>query len=156
MVPFVTDFVSPAVFAHDSARDALARDLQQRLPGDTSAHRREMAAWRDAHPTPPATLAQVADHIEHVRAVAGVDHVGIGGDLDGGGGVEGLDDVSKYPALLAELARRGWSETDIRKVAGENLLRVFAQAEAVAARLQRERPASIATIQQMDHAAVRQ
>jgi membrane dipeptidase len=115
-----------------------------------------MNAWRTAHPEPVATLTQVADHIEHVRAVAGVDHVGIGGDLDGGGGVEGLDDVSKYPDLLAELARRGWSEADLRKLAGENLLRVFAQTEAVAARLQRERPASIATIEQLDHSPVKQ
>lgn len=115
-----------------------------------------MHAWAEAHPTPVATLSQVADQIEHVRAVAGVDHVGIGGDLNGGGGVEGLDDVSKYPDLLAELARRGWTEADLRKLAGENLLRVFAQAETVAARLQRERPASIATITQLDHPPVKQ
>lgn len=156
MVPFVSDFVSPAVFAHDSVMAALATELKTRFPDDTAAQHREMAAWRDAHPAPVATLAQVADHIEHVRAVAGVDHVGIGGDLDGGGGVEGLEDVSKYPALLAELARRGWSEADLRKVAGENLLRAFAQAEVVAARLQRERPASIATIEQLDHVSVKQ
>jgi membrane dipeptidase len=156
MVPFVSDFVSPTVFVHDSAMAALAVDLRNRYPGDTAAQQREMNAWRTAHPEPVATLAQVADHIEHVRAVAGVDHVGIGGDLDGGGGVEGLDDVSKYPDLLAELARRGWSEADLRKVAGENLLRVFAQTEVVAARLQRERPASIATIEQLDHSPVKQ
>jgi membrane dipeptidase len=156
MVPFVSDFVSPAVFAHDSAMAALAVELRTRYPGDTAAQHRELNAWRAAHPEPVATLSQVADHIEHVRAVAGVDHVGIGGDLDGGGGVEGLEDVSKYPDLLAELARRGWSEADLRKVAGENLLRVFAQAEAVAARLQRERPASIATIEQLDHSPVKQ
>jgi membrane dipeptidase len=156
MVPFVTNFVSPAVFSHDSAMGEVVKSARQRLPGDTAAQGREVKAWMAAHPTPPATLAQVADHIDHVRQVAGVDHVGIGGDLDGGGGVEGLDDVSGYPALLAELARRGWSEGDLRKVAGENLLRVFAQAEAVAARLQHERPASTATIEQLDHGAPKQ
>ena len=156
MVPFVGDFVSPAVFTHDSTMQALAVELRTRFPGDTAAQHRELTAWRDAHPAPVATLAQVADHIQHIRDVAGVDHVGIGGDLDGGGGVEGLNDVSTYPALLAELARRGWSESDLRKVAGENLLRVFAQAEAVAARLQRERPASTATIEQLDHVSVKQ
>jgi membrane dipeptidase len=156
MVPFVTNFVSVAVFHHDSVMDALAAQLRQRFPGDTAAQHREMKAWRDDHPAPPATLVQVADHIDHIRAVAGVDHVGIGADLDGGGGVEGLDDVSKYPDLFAELARRGWTESDLRKLAGENLLRVFAQTEAVAARLQRERPASIATIEELDHPAVKQ
>jgi membrane dipeptidase len=157
MVPFVTDFVSPAVFAHDSAMGDLATALIKRFPNDTTARMREMQAWRQTHPAPPpATLAQVADHIDHIRQVAGVDHVGIGGDLDGGGGVEGLDDVTGYPALLAELSRRGWSEADLRKVAGENLLRVFTQTEAVATRLRRERPASTATIAQLDHAAVRQ
>ena len=156
MVPFVGDFVSPEVFAHDSTMQALAMTLRTRYPSDTAAQHREMRDWAQAHPTPAATLAQVADQIEHVRAVAGVDHVGIGGDLDGGGGVEGLDDVSKYPDLLAELARRGWTEADLRKLAGENLLRVFAQAEVVAARLQRERPASIATIGQLDHPPVKQ
>jgi membrane dipeptidase len=157
MVPFVSDFVSPAVFAHDSTLGALAADARKRLPNDTAAQHRELRTWMDAHPAPPpATLAQVADHIQHIRDVAGVDHVGIGGDLDGGGGVEGLDDVSKYPALIAELARRGWSEADLRKVAGENLLRVFTQAEKVSARLKSERPASIATIEQLDHPAVKQ
>ena len=156
MVPFVGDFVSPQVFAHDSAMQALAVTLRTRYPGDTAAQHQGMHAWVDAHPEPVATLAQVADQIEHVRAVAGVDHVGIGGDLDGGGGVQGLDDVSKYPDLLAQLARRGWTEADLRKLAGENLLRVFAQAETVAARLQRERPASIATITQLDHPPVKQ
>jgi membrane dipeptidase len=75
-----------------------------------------------------------------VRRIAGVDHVGIGGDFDGiTEVVEGLEDVSTYPALFAELARRGWSDRDLRKLAGENLLRVFAQAEAVAKRMQRQK-----------------
>ena len=86
-----------------------------------------------------------------MRKVAGVDHVGIGSDFDGiEETVVGLEDVSKYPAVFAELARRGWSDADLRKLAGENVLRVLAQAEQVAKRLQRERPPSIATIEQLD------
>lgn len=100
---------------------------------------------------PVATLAQVADHIDHIRRVAGVDHVGIGGDFDGiDEVVQGLEDVSSYPRLFAELSRRGWSEADLRKVAGENILRAMTQAEQVAARLQRQRAPSTATIEQLD------
>ena len=100
-----------------------------------------MNEWRKSHPPPRATLSQVADQIDYVRKVAGVDHVGIGGDFDGiTEVVEGLEDVSKYPALFAELARRGWSDADLRKLAGENLLRVFEQAEAVSRRLRAQSP----------------
>ena len=102
---------------------------------------------------PAATLAQVADHIEHVRQVAGVDHVGIGSDFDGIDTCRsGLEDVSKFPDLFAELIRRGWSDADLKKLAGQNLLRVLRQAEATAARLQREREPSTKTIEQLDGA----
>jgi membrane dipeptidase len=96
-----------------------------------------MQAWLVAHPAPHVTLGQVADHIVHVAKVAGVDHVGIGSDFDGVGSVlpEGLGDVSTYPALLAELMRRGWSDRDIAKLAGGNVLRVMAAAERVSAEL---------------------
>jgi membrane dipeptidase len=91
--------------------------------------------------------------IDHVRKIAGVDHVGLGGDFDGiDETVVGLEDVSTYPALIAELARRGWSDADLRKLAGGNVLRVLGQAERVAARLQRERGPSNATIAQLDGA----
>ncbi|WP_242097745.1 dipeptidase [Sphingomonas sp. CROZ-RG-20F-R02-07] len=98
--------------------------------------------WKRQHPMPRVTLAQVADHIEYVAKVAGVDHVGIGSDFDGVGGQlpEGLEDVSTYPALLAELMRRGWSDADCRKLAGENVLRVMARAEQVAASMRGELP----------------
>ena len=93
----------------------------------------------------------MADQIDHVRQVAGVDHVGIGSDFDGiTDTVDGLADVSTFPALFAELASRGWTKADLRKLAGENILRVLKQAERVAARLQRERPPSIRTIQELD------
>jgi len=98
-----------------------------------------------------ATIADVADHIEHVAAVAGVDHVGIGSDFDGIERVPvGLGDVSSFPALFTELARRGWSEGDLRKLAGENVLRAWREAEAVSRRLSRERPPSLATIEALD------
>jgi len=155
MVPFVNSFVSPAVHAREVAEEAAAKDAAQRFPGDTSAIAREMNAWRAAHPLPPASVSEVADHIEHVRTIAGVDHVGIGSDFDGFEEViPGLENVSMFPNLLAELARRGWSDADLRKVAGENLIRVFTQAEQVAARLQKERPPSTATIDRLDHAQV--
>ncbi len=98
-----------------------------------------------------ATIADVADHIEHGVEVAGIDHVGIGSDFDGISSTPvGLEDVSTYPELFVELSRRGWSEQDLAKLAGENVLRVWRRAEEVARRLQRERPPSTATIQQLD------
>jgi membrane dipeptidase len=93
----------------------------------------------------------VADHIDHVRAVAGIDHIGIGSDYDGmPPGPVGLEDVSRYPDLFVELLKRGYSEEDIGKIAGGNVLRVMREAEAAAARLQKERPASNATLEEMD------
>jgi membrane dipeptidase len=96
-----------------------------------------LTEWEAQHPMPVTTLAQVADHVEHIRQVAGVDHVGIGSDFDGiPDAPVGLEGVDRYPALLAELMRRGWSDADIAKLAGENLLRTFAAAEQVSLRLQ--------------------
>ena len=134
MVTFVPAFVSQeaadwlAGLKAETARRGLdARDLAQ-----VFAVKPE---WEAAHPVPQATLAQVADHIEHVRRVAGLEHVGIGGDFDGTPDVTaGLEDVSAYPALFAELLARGWSEPDCAALAGGNLLRVLRDAESVAAR----------------------
>ena len=138
MVPFVTGFVSPAVQLYEQSTRPIITDLQAKYGRDTAAITRELQQWRAAHPAPRATLSQVADQIDYVRKIAGVDHVGIGSDFDGiDEVVQGLEDVSTFPALFAELARRGWSDPDLRKLAGENLLRVFSQAEAVAKRLQR-------------------
>ena len=137
--------VRPQRFSY-SAQAAIARESADSVEG-----RRRWRAWREGHPLPRATLSQVADHIEHVRKVAGADHVGIGSDFDGmGPGPLGLEDVSTFPALFAELIRRGWSEADLRKLAGENVIRALRQAEQVAARLRKERPASTATIEQLD------
>jgi membrane dipeptidase len=118
--------------------------------GDPVAAKKALAAWEAANPEPAATLAQVADHIEHIAKVAGVDHVGIGSDFDGVGRMpDGLGGVETYPALLAELMRRGWSDADVAKLAGENVLRVMAQAEAVAKSMQSE-PEGSATIAALD------
>jgi membrane dipeptidase len=139
MVPFVTGFVSPAVALYEQSMRPTITDLRKQYGDDTVAIKRAIDEWRAAHPAPHATLAQVADQIDYVRKVAGVDHVGIGADFDGiTEVVQGLEDVSKYPALFAELARRGWSDADLKKLAGENLLRVFARAETVSARLKKE------------------
>ena len=141
MVPFVTGFVSPAVLLYDQSTRPLIKDLQAKYGNDTAAITREVNQWRKAHPEPRATLSQVADQIEYVRSIAGVDHVGIGSDFDGiTEVVQGLEDVSTFPALFAELARRGWSDSDLRKLAGENLLRVFGQAEAVSRQIRRGAP----------------
>jgi membrane dipeptidase len=100
---------------------------------------------------PNATVANVADHMDHIRKVAGPDHVGIGGDFDGITAVPaGLEDVSKYPALTAELLRRGWTDDDVKKALGLNVLQVMRRAEAVAAGLQKQREPSTATIEALD------
>lgn len=152
MVAFVPGFVSQAVATHDAQRNQVQQEATRRNPGDSSAIARAMADWDVQHPRPKSSIKDVADHIEHIRKVAGVDHVGLGSDFDGTGNdlPEGLQDVSTFPALLAELARRGWSDADLRKVAGENVLRVLATAERVAARLQKERHASLKTIEELD------
>ena len=100
---------------------------------------------------PKVTLAEVADHIEHVRRVAGIDHVGLGSDFDGIPVTPvGLEGVDKYPDLLAELMRRGWTDEEVAKLAGENILRVLASAESVGVRLRTNRKASEAAIEELD------
>ncbi|NNM33023.1 MAG: membrane dipeptidase, partial [Gemmatimonadetes bacterium] len=98
-----------------------------------------------------ATMDDVIRHIEHVRDVAGIEHVALGSDYDGITSVPvGLEDVSKFPDLFAELSRRGWTETDLRKLAGENLIRVMRDAEYTASQMHRERGPNTATIEELD------
>jgi membrane dipeptidase len=150
MVTFVPAFVSAEVAAFEQRREAEDKRLAGAV-ADTAERQRALEAWDGANPRPRATLSQVADHIEHVRDVAGADHVGIGSDFDGIDTVPiGLEDVSKFPDLLAELVRRGWSDADLAELAGRNFLRVLRQAEAVAARLQGEREPSVRTIEELD------
>ena len=133
MVTFVPGFISSKVADH-SRRETAERARLTALPGSTpDSVTRALDAWRTANPAPRATLSEVADHIEHIRKVAGIDHLGLGGDFDGiTTVVQGLEDVSTYPALVAELLRRGFSDDDIRKIAGRNILRVMRGAEAAA------------------------
>ena len=135
--------------ADQSAETAREAALYQ---GQPERRKTAMAAWYGAHPKPVTTLAMVADHIEQIRKVAGIDCVGIGSDLDGIPDTPlGLEGVDKYPALLAELARRGWTDEELSKVAGANLLRALRQAEAVARRLQGVQP-NEATLADLDGA----
>jgi len=139
MVTFVPPFVSAAVLQHEMSVRPTIVQLRAQHGDDSLAIRRAIDAWRVANPTPRATLSQAADHVEHIRRVAGADHVGIGGDFDGiSEVVQGLEDVATYPALFAELVHRGWSDTDLKKLAGENILRAFSRAETVSARLRKE------------------
>jgi membrane dipeptidase len=150
MVTFVNAFIS-GEFARASAPlwkeyDERSKDLPD--PAARERLRRELQARM---PKIKVTIADVADHVEHVRKVAGIEHVGLGGDFDGNDAwPEGLGDVSGYPRLFAELVRRGWSDEELARLASGNLLRVMRQAEAVARRLQQTRPASTATIEGLD------
>jgi membrane dipeptidase len=131
MVNFNPGFVSEAVRVYEDSMVTRARRLRA-AGADSGTVADSTKAW--AARAPKATLAQVADHVEHVRDVAGIDAVGLGSDFDGITEVPvGLEDVSKFPDLIAELLRRGWSEQDVQKVAGLNLLRVLRAAERVAA-----------------------
>ena len=143
MVTFVPQFLSPKVTAWSKLQADETARLQQQFPTDEAARKAGLDAWTKANPAPRATLADAADHIDHIRKVAGIDHIGIGGDYDGITSVpEGLEDVSTYPALTAEWLRRGYKDDEIKKILGLNVLRVMRGAEAVAAKLQKQRPAS--------------
>ena len=147
MVTFVPGFVSPKVNAWNKAQTAEQDRLKAALPGDAAKVKAGVDAWTAAHPAPDATIAEVADHIDHIRKVAGIDHIGIGSDFDGiTQTVKSLDNVSTYPVLTAELLKRGYSDADVRKILGENVLRAFREAEKVSKRLQASRGPSTAVI----------
>ena len=141
MVTFVPGFVSEAVRASGAARGAEMTRLTALNPGDPAAVKAGMDAWNAANPAPKATMEDVIAHIQHVRDVAGIDHVGLGGDFDGVGSLpDGVESVAAYPRILAALMARGWTEADIRKLAGGNVLRVMRAVEAVAASKRDDRP----------------
>jgi membrane dipeptidase len=141
MACFMPGFITERERAELELHDKEEARLKREFPEDAAKLEAGLETWRQSHPAPPpAALSDVADHIDHIRKVAGIDHIGIGSDFDGyRGACLGLEDVSCYPALLAELMRRGYSKGDIEKIAGLNLLRVFRQAEKVAAKLQQPR-----------------
>lgn len=152
MVNFVPEFIWRPTYDWSLVRDSVLGTLRARGP-DSAAGREALRAWDRAHPMPRPPLGVVADHFEHLRQVAGVDHLGLGSDFDGITGTPiGLEDVSTFPALLAELLRRGWREDDVKKVAGLNVLRVMRATERVAARLQQEVGPSTARIEDLDGA----
>ena len=137
MVTFVPGFVSQEVADHGRRETAERTRLTAELAGNTAGIDRGLDEWRRKNPAPRASMLQVADHIDHIRKVAGIDHLGLGGDFDGITTVPvGLEDVSTYPLLVAELLRRGYSDDDVRKITGRNILRVMRAAEAAAAKLQ--------------------
>jgi membrane dipeptidase len=150
MVNFAPGYVSAA--RNQWQADRAAEQTRYNSPpfaglyiGQPDRAKAALAAWDAAHPRPVTTLVQVADHIDHIRQVAGIDHVGLGSDFDGiPDAPVGLEGVDRYPALLEELMRRGWSDADIAKLAGENLLRAMAAAEKVSLRLRASTAPSIA------------
>jgi membrane dipeptidase len=153
MVTFVPSFVVAEGAEFNRVAWAEARRLRAEHPDDPEAARTAMDTWFEANPGPPATVSDVADHIDHVREVAGIDHIGIGSDFDGAPTMpDGLEDVSRYPALFEELASRGYRSEDLMKIAGRNVLRIMRDVEGEGAGLREERPPSKATIQQLDGA----
>jgi membrane dipeptidase len=140
MVTFVPGFLSPKVTAWNKLHDAEQARLTLLSPNDAAAVARGIEEWTKAHPAPAAHVSDAADHIDHIRKVAGIDHIGLGGDFDGITQVpEGLEDVSKYPSLTAELLRRGYKDEEVGKILGQNVLRVMREVEKVSKRLQAER-----------------
>ena len=137
MIAFVPGFVSQEVTDYNRRESDQQNKVTDALKNDAGAIAKAMDDWHRTNPAPHASLIQVADHIDHVKAVAGIDHIGLGSDFDGiTSVVVGLEDVSTYPQLIRELLRRGYSDDDIKKIAGLNILRVLRQAEAVARGMQ--------------------
>jgi len=139
MITFVPSFIDEGVRAWGADQSAEQARLEALNPGDPEAVTDGMAAWTAAHPAPTADIADIVAHIEHVRDVAGIDHVGLGGDFDGISSLPvGISGVDAYPLIVAELLKRGWSEEDVLKLTGGNILRVMREVEAVAVRVKRE------------------
>ena len=146
MLTFVPSFLRGEVWTWSQNRSGEEARLKARFPNSVAQAEAGLKAWDTANPRPPSDIAAVADHVEHVVRFAGVDHVGIGGDLDGiPYPVDGLEGVDDYPALFAELIRRGWTDANLAKLAGGNVLRAMRAAEAVAASMKGQ-PASMATL----------
>jgi len=146
MVNFVPNFLSRAVWEWGALQSAEEARLKAVHRDSTAAVKAGLKAWEAAHPAPATTVADVADHIEHVANVAGHDHVGMGADLDGIPFTpKGLEGAEAYPAVFAELIRRGWSDVDLAKLAGGNVLRVLRRAEAVANAMKDE-PAALSPV----------
>ena len=157
MVNFYCPFVDSAAVRYAREQRGVFLEARQRLGSDSAAIRAAVAQWSAAHPAPPPpTIGTIADHIDHIRRVAGIDHIGYGSDYDGMDcAPRGLEDVSGFPALTAELIRRGYSDRDVEKVIGLNVIRVLRQAERVARRLQQQERPATATIFTLDSVPAR-
>lgn len=151
MVAFVPKFISKAAYENLLKREA-ERDRLKSLSGSSELSVEEgVKRWVETNPEPSASLNDIADHIDYIRSVVGVNHIGIGSDFDGSAAFpKGLEDVSKFPMLTAELIRRGYSDEDISKIIGGNILRVMRQVESVAQRLKKERGPSEAIIEELE------
>jgi membrane dipeptidase len=137
MVNFYSAFILPAAMEHSKVVAAARKELREKYPDD-AGYRKAFAAWRKEHPTPRGTVSTVVDHIDHIARVAGIDHVGIGSDFDGiTAWPAGLEDVSCYPRITEELLKRGYSESDVHKILGGNVLRAFRRAGEVAKELRK-------------------
>lgn len=133
MVSFVPGFTTPAAMDWDTAQDAEQARIQKASAGNEAAVKRGLDQWRAAHPQPAVTITDVANHIDHIRKLAGIDHIAYGSDFDGITSTPaGLEDVSTFPALTAELLRRGYTDDEVKKVLGLNMLRVMRAVEAAA------------------------
>src|SRR5436190_1547449 len=156
MVSWVPGFSSEKVRAQDAAKDAEEARLKALYRGQPDKVKAGLAQWEAANPAPRATVQDVADHIDHIVKVAGAAHVGLGADLDGITVTpQGLESVADYPKVFAELIRRGYTDQHLEGIAGLNVLRVMRKAEAVAARLQKERPPADARIDEVDKPAAK-
>ncbi len=139
MATFVPWFLTPEGARANDAEWEEIRRLKAEHPDDPDAVRTAVEEMEKTQPTPPSSVSDVADHVDHIRKLAGIDHIGVGSDFDGLEGMpDGLEDVSKYPALFAELGARGYSDEDLTKIAGSNVLRVMREAERVATELRSE------------------
>ncbi|MEU6243266.1 dipeptidase [Streptomyces sp. NPDC047024] len=151
MVTFVPKFVLQAAVDWTVAADANMRAHGLHHLDTTEEGMKVHRAFEESHPRPVATVSTVADHLDHMREAAGIDHLGIGGDYDGTAFTpDGLNDVSGYPNLIAELLDRGWSKPDLAKLTWQNAVRVLGAAEDVSRDLRATRPASTATIESLD------
>ena len=151
MVTFVGAYTTEEVRLFSADLDGEKARLEALFPADSARVRLAMDVWLRKHPQPRVTVADVADHIDYIKRVAGRDYIGIGSDFDGISTTPlGLEDVSAHPNLIAVLLQRGYSEEEVKKVAGLNLLRVFRRTEKVASRLQRTTAPSDALIEDLD------
>jgi membrane dipeptidase len=151
MVTFVESFTSEELRQWYAERNGYREKMESLYGGQPDSVSAKMEAWVDENEQPKSTLEQVADHIDHIKNVVGVDYIGIGGDYDGVSSLPlGLEDVSTYPALFAELLSRGYTEEELEKIAGLNMLRVMRGMEDTAERLQGERESSEMLITDFD------